>query len=205
MKRYQQISFIAGILAVLCYLAFTVLAFIRYPLPYSPIRNWLSDLGNANLNPHGAILYNIGIISTALLLVLFFLGLSRWKIGNKRVQIIMVLLTQAFGLIGSFCMIMSAIFPISLLEVHSFWSASLYIMLSTAFAFSVAALRYHQKVPRWLLILGLSTTLMVILTSFLTTVYVLEWITVPLFLIYVSLVGIETKQLESRRHNIKQE
>jgi len=73
MKRYQSISFIAGILAVLCYLVFAILAFIRYPLPYSPIRNWLSDLGNVDLNPHGAIYYNIGIISTALLVSVFVL------------------------------------------------------------------------------------------------------------------------------------
>jgi len=195
MKRTQNISFSAGILAVIVYLALAVLAFIRYPGPYSPMRNWLSDLGNVNLNPHGAILYNIGIISTALLLMVFFLGLSRWKIENKKVQVIMLFLTQAFGILGSFCMIMSAVYPINFLEIHSFWSASLYIMLSTGFAFSVAALRYHKKVPRWLLILGLSTALTVILTSFLTTVYVLEWITVLLFLSYVSLVGIETKRV----------
>ena len=92
-------------------------------------------------------------------------------------------------------MMMSAIYPMNFLEVHSFWSAALYIMLSTGFAFSVAALRYHHNVPRWLLFLGVSTALMVNLTSFQTSVYVLEWITVLLFLSYVSLVGIETKRL----------
>jgi hypothetical membrane protein len=204
MKRNRPVSFIAGILIVLCYLAFTLLAYSQYPLPYSPIRNWLSDLGNATFNPRGAIHYNIGIISTALLLMVFFLSLSRWKIENKRVQIIMVLLTQVFGILGSLCMIMSAIFPINFLEVHSFWSASLYILLSTAFAFSVAAFRYHPKFPRWLLILGLSTPVLVILTSFLTNVFVLEWITVLLFLGYVCLVGVETKRLICGHHTIEQ-
>jgi hypothetical membrane protein len=200
MKRYQSLSFNASILVVLCYLVFTLLAYSRFQLPYSPIWNWLSDLGNVNLNPHGAIWYNIGIILTALLLLVFFLGLSRWKIGNKRIQIIMVVLTQVFGILGSVCMIMSAIFPINFSNVHSFWSVSLYIMLATAFAFSVAMLRYHQQVPRWLLALGVSTAVMVNLTSFLPTVYLLEWITVLLFLGYVCLVGVETKRLESGRH-----
>jgi hypothetical membrane protein len=195
MKKYQTISFISGNLAVLCYLVFAILAYSQYPLPYSPMRNWLSDLGDVNLNPHGAVLYNIGIILTAMLLLVFFLGLSRWKIETKRVQIIMLRLTQAFGILGSFCMVMSAIFPINLLKIHSFWSASLWIMLSTAFAFSVAALRYHQRVQRWLLILGLFTPLMVILMSFFTTLHVLEWITLLLFLSYVGLVGIETKKV----------
>ncbi len=194
-KKNQYFSLITGILAVLCYLTFTVFAYSRYPLPYSPTSNWLSDLGNANINPQGAIFYNIGIISTALLLIVFFFGLSVWKIEGNRAQGIMLRLTQAFGILGAFCMILSAIFPINLFKIHSFWSSSLYIMLSTAFLFSVAMLRYHQNVPRWLLVLGVSIALMVILTSFLQNVYLLEWITVFLLLSYVALLGIETKSV----------
>jgi hypothetical membrane protein len=194
-KKYQSCSFASGVLADLSYLAFALTAFILYPLPYSPMNNWLSDLGNVELNWHGAIFYNIGIILTALLLILFFLGLSSWKIENNRVQIIMLFLTQGFGILGAICMMMSSIFPINFLAVHSFWSTSLYIMLSTAFAFSVAALRYHQRVPKGLLILGISNPLLVILASILPNVHVLEWITVFLFLSYVGLVGVETKRL----------
>src|SRR4030042_1367788 len=113
---------------------------------------------------------------------------------NNRVKIIMLRLTQVFGMLGAFCMMMSGIFPINLFEIHSFWSTSLYILLSTGFVFSAAALRYHIGVPRWLLILGVSTAVMVILTSFLPTAYVLEWITVLLFLLYVILVGMETRK-----------
>ena len=86
--------------------------------------------------------------------MLFFLGLSAWKIEHKRVQIIMLRLAQSFGILGSVCMIMSAIYPINFFEVHSIWSASLFIMLSTGFVFLAAALRYHPQVPRLLLILG---------------------------------------------------
>jgi len=194
MKRYL-FSFISGILASAGYLVFTFLAYNRYPSPYSPLTNWLSDLGNPNLNPQGAIIYNIGIISTALLLIVFFLGLHVWKIEDNRVQIIMLRLTQAFGILGLICMMMSSIFPINLYKIHSIWSTSLYVMLSTAFIFSVAMLRYHQRVPRWLLILGISTAMMVILTSFFPAIYVLEWFTVLLFLSYVTLLGIETKRV----------
>lgn len=194
-KINRNSSFITGILAILCYLAYTVLAYSRYPFSYSPTSNWLSDLGNPNNNPQGAIFYNIGIISTALLLIVFFMGLSLWKIEDNRVQIIMLRLVQAFGILGAFCMMMSAIWPINLYKIHSFWSSSLYVMLSTAFIFSVAMLRYHHKVPRWLLILGVSTALMVILTSFFPDIYMLEWITVFLFLSYISVLGIETKMV----------
>ncbi len=195
MKKCPNISFIGGILALVCYVFFTLLAFFKYPLSYSPIRNWLSDLGNVDLNPDGASYYNIGIITTALFLTAFFLGLSRWKIEKMRFQIIMLLLAQFFGILGSLSMIMSAIFPINQLEVHRFWSISLYFMLATAFVFSAAALRYYQIIPRWLLILGVLPAVMVNITNFFPTVYILEWITISLFLGYVGLVGFNTKGL----------
>jgi hypothetical membrane protein len=193
-KRYPIISFYTGILAVMCYIGFTILAFSHFPLPYSPTSNWLSDLGNPNLNPQGAIFYNFGIIATAMLLILFFLGLFVWRIVNKRIQITMLYLGQGCGVLGALCMIMSAIFPINMFKAHSLWSTALYIMLSTGFVFLAAALRYHSNIPRWLLILGISTAPSVILMSMFKTTYVLEWITLILFLSYVSLVGIETRR-----------
>lgn len=195
MKKRHSLSFITGILIILIYPIFTILAYRQYPLAYSPLDNWLSDLGNPSRNPNGAAFYNTGIIVAALLLMLFFLGLSGWKLTARRPQVILLRLAQALGILGAFCMVMSALFPINLLEIHSFWSTFLYILLSTSFVFLATALRYHPGVPRWLLLLGGTTAAIVILTSFLTTVYILEWITVFLFLSYVCLVGLETSRL----------
>jgi hypothetical membrane protein len=193
MKK-NQVSFIFGILASAGYLLFTIFAYTSYPLPFSPMSNWLSDLGNPVTNPQGAVIYNLGIILTAAFLIVFFLGLSVWKIENLKAQIIMLRFTQVFGILGSFCMMMSGFFPINSYKTHSFWSTSLYILLSTAFIFSAAMLRYHPTVPRWLLLLGITTAVLVILSSFLLNVYILEWITVFTFLIYVTLLGMETKK-----------
>src|SRR6266446_76372 len=81
MKRHLSLSFATGLFAIVCYLAFALLAFAHSPLPSSPLNNWLSDLGNPKLNPSGALFYNIGIVATASVLPLFFLGLSagRWR------------------------------------------------------------------------------------------------------------------------------
>jgi hypothetical membrane protein len=197
MKKVRSISFVSGVIAVFGYLFFTLLAYSQYPLPFSPMTNWLSDLGNVNLNPNGAIFYNIGIILTALMLLLFFLGLSVWMIETNRVQVVMLRLAQIFGGLGALFMMLSAIFPINNLKIHSFWSTSLYVMLSTGFIFSAAALRYHKSVPVWLLILGISTAPLVILTKFFPTMYILEWVIVIIFLAYVSLVGIATHRLHT--------
>ncbi len=197
MKKHLSLSFVTSLFAIVCYLAFALLAFARYPLPYSPLKNWLSDLGNPNLNPSGALFYNIGIVATAVVLLPFFLGLSRWKLGNNRIQHLMLFITQGFGILGALVMVLSGFYPINNLALHGFFSMWLYILLGTAFAFSVAALRYHPSCPRWLLILGASTAAVDILYGVLHTVTVLEWLTVALLLCYLGLLGAQTNRLPS--------
>jgi hypothetical membrane protein len=197
MKRHYSLSFVTGMLALVCYLAFAFLAFSRYPLTYSPLSNWLSDLGNANLNPNGAFFYNIGIVATAGAVLLFFLGLSEWKLRNNRGQNLMLFVTQGFGILGALAMLMSGFYPMNFLALHSFFSTCLYILLGTAFAFSVAALRYYATYPRWLLIVGASVALVALLYGIFHTVTVLEWVTTALFLCYMGLLGAETNRLSS--------
>jgi hypothetical membrane protein len=158
------------------------------------VRNWLSDLGNFNVNPQGALFYNIGIVATGVVLVPFFLGLSRWKLGNNRGQHLMLLVTQGFGILGALAMAMGGLYPINFLALHGVFSACLYMLLGTAFAFSVAALRYHPACPRWLLILGASTALVDMLYGAFHAVYVLEWVTTALLLCYLGLLGAQTNR-----------
>lgn len=198
MNRHYSLSFVTAMIDIVCYLTFALLAFSRYPLPYSPLSNWLSDLGNVSVNPSGALFYNIGIVATAGAVLLFFLGLAQWKMAKKRLQIVMLAVTQGFGILGALAMLMSGLFPINVFALHSVLSAGLYILLGTAFAFSVAALRYHPACPRWLLILGVVTALVAMLFGVFHTVYVLEWVTVALFLCYVGLLGAETQVLSSQ-------
>lgn len=197
MKSHHSLSFVTSMFIVVCYLAFALLAFSRYPWPYSPLGNWLSDLGNANMNPSGALFYNIGIVASGGMLLPFFLGLSQWKTGSKRIQNLMLLITQGFGMLGALAMVMSGLFPINFFALHSFFSTCLYILLGTAFAFSVAALRYHPACPRELLMVGISTAVVAMLYGLFHTVTALEWAAITLFLCYVGLLGIQTNRLSS--------
>lgn len=199
MKKHLSLSLVASLFAIICYLAFALLAFEHYPLPYSPLHNWLSDLGNPDLNPSGALFYNIGIVATAVVLPLFFLGLSRWKLADNRTQRLMLFITQDFGILGAITMLLSGLYPISSPALHGFFSICLYILLGTAFAFSVAALRYHAACPRWLLIVFALTALVDILSGVFRTVTVLEWVTVTLLLCSLGLLGVEANRLSSAR------
>ena len=197
MKRQYSLSFAASLVATVCYLTCALVSFSRYPLPYSPLNNWLSDLGNVDVNLAGALFYNLGIVTTGLLLVQFFLGLSVWKMSTNRIQQLTLYLTQGCGILGALAMVMTGLFPINHFALHSFFSTCSNILLGTAFAFSVAALRYHASCPRWLLILGAVTTLADLLfglSKIVTTTFVLEWVTIALFICYIVLLGVQTQR-----------
>jgi hypothetical membrane protein len=191
-KWLRQTGSYAGLLALVGYMSLALVAFSFYPGPFAPNRNWLSDLGNADVNPKGAIFYNLGIIFTGLFLLAFFLSFTQVKLKNHKIQNLMVGLTQLFGVLGSLSMVMSALYPINLLEQHRFWSVSLYVLLGSAFAFSVAALRYRFEFPRWVLVLGVITALCDIIWGIFQEVTLLEWITVGLFLGYVLVLSVKT-------------
>lgn len=84
MRRYSfPLCSWFAILSVLTYLTFSILAYLRYPLPFSPAHNWQSDLRNQEDNPGGACVYNAGVIVTALFISAWFAGLSQWKLPNN--------------------------------------------------------------------------------------------------------------------------
>lgn len=182
-------------LAVPSYAFCTLAAYALFPGSFSPSCNWLSELGNPNQNPDGAVLYNLGILLTGLFVLLFFLGLSRWKIKNQIVQNHLVLLTQIFGAMGSVALILSAVFPINHSQEHQVLSIGLYILLGTAFAFSATALRYHPSFPKWVMAVGLITAFVDILSGIYMDVTILEWLTVALFLFYLMLLNKFTRKL----------
>ena len=194
MKR--NLSLFAGILMVVIYLAFAFLAKAGFPGRYSPLQNWLSDLGSFQLNPKGALFYNLGIVLAGALLLPFFSGLGACRLAGNRTQNAMLLLTQIFGALGAFAMVMSAVFPISVPGVHSILSAALYILLGTAFGFSVAALRYYPRYPKWALAAGVLVAIEDMLWGMVLNIYIMEWVTVALFLAYVLLLAVETKRLQ---------
>jgi hypothetical protein len=192
MKRY--LSFGSSIFTVISYLLFAFLSLVNFPAAYSPMSNWLSDLGSYQLNPRGAIFYNLGVMVAGISALSFFMGLSSWALAGNKKQNAMLFLTQLFGSLGSLSMVMSALFPINIEGTHAFWSASLYILMGTAFAFSVATLRYHSRYPRWLLFLGVLVAIEDVVWSVALNIYILEWVTVALFLLYILLLGIETQR-----------
>ena len=200
MKKSYLITSILSVLIVAIYLSFTLLSLARYPEPFSPVSNWLSDLGNRITSPDGSKYYNTGIFITGLLLAIFFIALNSNRIKERKAQSIVLTFTQAFGILGATAMLCTGIFSIDIPRIHSLFSAVLRICLGTAFGLSVAAFRYHKEVRKWILVIGIVTTLTDLIVSvFFNKIQLLEWPVIFLFLTYCLLLGIETNRLGQRR------
>jgi len=100
---------ISGILAIIIFCIFTFTAVALFPASYTPVNNWLSDLGNLNLNPNGFIFFNICCIITWLLLFPFFFGLRKWYT-TKKLQKYLLIAAQIIGFFSAFALIMVGVF-----------------------------------------------------------------------------------------------
>jgi hypothetical membrane protein len=202
MKKSNMITWVLSILIATIYIVMTILALAKYPEPFSPISNWLSDLGNKIVSPAGSIFYNTGIYITGSLMALFFLSLGNNRMQGIKAQNIMLLLTQGIGIFGSLAMIMTGVFSIDNPHTHSLFSAFLRIGFGTAFGFSVAAFRYNKEFKKWILVVGVITTLTDLFVSvFYNKTHLLEWPVISLFLLYCLLLGNETYRLGKLRNS----
>lgn len=114
-----------GFLAILVFFLFTITSLALYPGHYNPFNNWVSDLGNANLNPLGPIFFNWGCIVTGLILVTFFSGLHRWQ-PHKKCNRILLVLGVIIGVVSSISLIFVGIFPETDIKMHQIASISVF-------------------------------------------------------------------------------
>jgi hypothetical membrane protein len=122
------ISSLAGVAVVGLYCVFTFASLALYPVAYSPVTNWLSDLGNSSYNPRGAVFYNLGCIATGIALFPFFIGLYEWYTVNRRLRLGLIV-WQAEGCVAAFSLIMIGVFSEDSGWPHTLWSVVFFILI----------------------------------------------------------------------------
>ena len=183
--RKWPISVVSGMIAIITFWTFAFIAMAFFPGTYNPFINWMSNLGNYNLNPEGAIYFNIGIIAAGIALFPFFFGLYEWYIGgprNKRLTI----LTQLSGFYCAFAMIMCGVFPENNFLVHIFWSMSLFIVSVFTFLFPSLAL-YKYKFTRTVAKFGFSAAA-INLVLWIFIIPIMEWVTILLSFLFIGVI-----------------
>jgi len=181
------ISCMAGVVVIILYCMFTFISWALYPTPYSPVDNWLSDLGNSTYNPSGAILYNVGCILTGIALFPFFGGLYKWYT-DERGRKVMLMTTQAIGLFAAFSLIMIGVYSEDYGELHSLWSSVFFMLNLLVLILIGISLFTHPSYIKPIAYYGFIVAAINLLFVLVYRIPLFEWFTVFTALGYVGLL-----------------
>ena len=181
------ISVISGILLIIIYCLSAFIGISHYPPPYSPFDNWLSDLGNFGKNPNGALIYNIGVVITGILLFPFFIGLNKWYMDKKWHKVLMIF-AQIVGCSAAFALMMVGVFYQDLFAEHYFWSTNFFLLNLFVLLLLSISLLFHDKFFKLIGIYGIGAAIFA-LSLVTLEIYILEWFTVFSALGFVGLLS----------------
>ncbi len=175
-------------LVIVLYCVFTFTSLALYPTAYSPVTNWLSDLGNSSFNPKGSIFYNVGCVLTGVALFPFFIGLHKWHT-DEQWRRFSLIATQVIGSLAAFSLIMIGIFSEDYGWVHSLWSSVFFVLNLIVLVLTGASLFTHPRYIRPVAYYGLIVAIinLVFVLFFVTPIF--EWFTVFTALGYVGLLS----------------
>ena len=196
------ISCITGIFVILIYCIFTLIAFILFSGPFSPLTHWLSDLGNSmsNYNPFGAIYYNLGCIFTGIALFPFYIGLYKWY-SEKKWSRLFLKTAQIIGFLSAFALIMIGIFSEEYIPQHQFWGFIFFISNLCVLILASISLSTHPYFPKSIIYysFGVIAINLIFIIILLIPLYlpILEWFSVFTALGFVGIIVYNTFKLES--------
>lgn len=179
-----------GFAATAVYLICAAVAYFNYPLAYSPLTNWLSDLGNPMINPAGSISYNLGCVITGLCLVVFSLELGILDDRDTKRRNLWAIAKVA-GVISSLALIVSALFPLGAQTLIHEISGKAHIIFAGFFlTFSATVLLKPPYGLKWLAYFGfLAALINFIYGAFLHSVFIAEWAAIGMFILYVLMIS----------------
>ncbi len=192
-KRWP-VGALFGIAAVAVYVVMGLISFSYYPDAYSPLHNAISELGVSSQNPSGHIFYNLGGILMGLLLIPFYLGMSRWNTGGGMLKIL-IIGAQASGIISSLGLVWSCIFPAgATLDLHILGVSIAFISSILFWIFTAFAIIRVPASIKWMAFFGwLPITCNIILAFISSGRFLTEWVSVGFFLVYVVLLSYNSR------------
>ena len=196
--RKYSLTTISGILVILFYCVFTLVSWVFYPGPYSPITNYLSRLGNLNYSPFGGYFYNIGCILTGIALVPFFLSLKDWYTENIIQRVIMVI-GQVLGVASGFALMAIGVFSENTGEPHMAASGDFFLLNFFVLIIIIIALFLNSKFNRLVGVYGLAVTLSSLGFALTLGGPLIEWYTVFGSLIFVGLLAWNSIRLKNHQ------
>lgn len=165
-----SISSITGLSAVILFCVFTFTAAALFPGIVNPLYVWLSNLGNVDLNPSGAIFFNLGCMITGLILIPFFIGLYDWKPDKTWAKVILIL-GIILGIFASISLIMVGVFPETHIKQHVLAASGVFGSLFLIIILLSIALYNHPKFAHWVAYFGLIAVIIDLTFKYLLSQY----------------------------------
>ncbi len=196
----RHLCSVLGFLAVAIYIAMAIAAWTYYPAAFNPLGNWLSDLGNNDLNPDGALLYRLGGVLGGLGLAGFFLSLDGRAWGERRAARVLSALVRVFGTLAAACFIMTGVFSEDMMPLHSWFSIANYAAFGTAIALTGLAGLFGAAIPKSLAVFCFVAWGVDIASAYFGQTRWLEWVVVGFLVVY--LISFSTVVVQSTWRSI---
>ena len=198
-KRWP-VGSLFGILAVFIYVTLGFISFSQYPAAYSPLHNALSQLGAPSLNPSGAIFYDLGGILLGALTIPFYLGMSRWNTGDKFLRVL-IAAAQVAGILSSLGLAWSCVFTAGAnIALHALGAGAAFLSSMFFWIFVAFALLRIPSSIKWMAYFGyLPLVSNIVLALIPAGRFLIEWVSVGLFLVYVVLLSYNSRVMSQAR------
>ena len=204
MKSVNVIFKYAGVICIPIYIIFTYISNL-FSTNITPLTNWLSDFGNPQINPLGAIFYNIGCIIVAALLIIFYIGLFQWYKNEKirKKYIISYVGAQISGIISSIFLVLASIFPLgTYTPLHSRFGMLHMIGLDSFIIFIAIAFMINPDLKKSIGIFGFFLAIFnIITTNAFSSLYIAEWVYFLLFMVYIVTITLNYNKIVNMRSN----
>jgi len=191
LRAKYPVTTIAGIASIVVCVSLAGAAYVVYPWAFSPMTNWISDLGNTWLNPRGSVLFRADMVVVGVGLAAFFLGLRALTHGQRLLTKVLIVLAQLSGLVASVALAMTGVFSENQESAHALWATVLFVALAATVMLLGWGVLSHPGVPTWISCFALAACAADIV-SLVARSHWLEWVAVPLLLVFVAQVSYGT-------------
>jgi hypothetical protein len=202
LREKYPVTTIAGLVSIAVCISLAGAAYLLYPWAFSPMTNWISDLGNTWLNPRGSMLFRADMVAVGIGLSVFFLGLRALTHGQSLLTRVLIVLAQLSGFVASLALAMTGVFSENQASAHALWATVLFVALAVTVMMLGWGVLSHPGVPTWIGCFALAA-FAVDIVSIVARSYWLEWVAVPLLLVIVAQVSYGTLKVTRNRASLE--
>lgn len=188
------VSSLAAPAAALVFCTFLLVSVQGYPQEFSPLDVSMGNIGNGELNPGGADVFNIGCMIAGFLLIPFFAGLHKW-FTDELWRNLFVVTAQAAGIVAGVSLFMTGHYTELFVSEHSFWTTALFASLLLALLLANAGLLTHRRYSNRVGFIGLAATavIAVFVAGMLAIgiIPVFEWASIGMALVWALAVAVD--------------